>query len=67
MVPTLLGLKPTQIELLNDDRVGRALERLFEADRSAILTELVVQMVEDFEIELEEFHIDSTTLTLHGE
>jgi len=67
MVPALLGLKPTQIELLNDDRVGRALERLFEADRNAMLTELVVQMVKDFEIELEEFHNDSTTLTLHGE
>jgi transposase len=67
MVPRLLGLKPTQIEMLNDDRVGRALDRLFEADRSAMLTELVVKMVEDFEIELEQFHNDSTTLTLHGE
>jgi transposase len=67
MVPSLLGLRPTQIELLNDDRVGRALDRLFEADRSAMLTELVVGMVRDFEIELEQFHNDSTTLTLHGE
>jgi len=67
MVPALLGLKPTQIELLNDDRVGRALDRLFEADRSAMLTELVVGMVKDFKIELEQFHNDSTSLTLHGE
>ena len=67
MVPALLDLKPIQIELLNDDRVGRALDRLFEADRNAMLTELVVRMVKDFEIELEQFHNDSTTLTLHGE
>lgn len=67
MVPKLLGLSPGQVSLINDDRVGRALDRLFEADRSAMLTELVVQMVGEFEIELEKFHNDSTTLTLHGE
>lgn len=67
MVPKLIGLAPGQVKLLNDDRVGRALDRLFEADRSAMLTEMVVRMVGEFEIELEKFHNDSTTLTLHGE
>lgn len=67
MVPQLLGLMDNQIKLINDDRIGRALDRLFEADRSAMLTELVVQMVGEFEIELEQFHNDSTTLTLHGD
>ncbi|KKM87351.1 hypothetical protein LCGC14_1269800 [marine sediment metagenome] len=67
MVPNLLGLRPNQIGLLNDDRIGRALDRLFEADRSAMLTDFVVHMVEEFKIELEQFHNDSTTLTLHGE
>jgi len=67
MVPSLLCLGRNQIHLLNDDRVGRALDRLFEADRTAMLTDLVVHMVEEFEIDLEQFHNDSTTLTLHGE
>ena len=67
MVPPLLGLGRNQIHLINDDRVGRALDRLFEADRTAMLTDLVVHMVEEFEIDLEQFHNDSTTLTLHGE
>jgi len=67
MVPKLLGLAPGQVSLINDDRVGRALDLLFEADRSAMLTELVVKMVGEFEIDLEKFHNDSTTLTLHGE
>ena len=67
MVPELLGLKCDQIGLLNDDRIGRALDRLFEADRSAMLTDLVVQMVGEFTIALEQFHNDSTSLTLHGE
>ena len=67
MVPPLLGLGRNQIHLINDDRVGRALDRLFEADRTVMLTDLVVHMVEEFEIDLEQFHNDSTTLTLHGE
>ena len=67
IAPTLLGLERNQMRLLNDDRVGRALDRLFEADRTAMLTDLVVHMVEEFGIDLEQFHNDSTTLTLQGE
>lgn len=65
--PELLGLAPGEVELLNDDRIGRALDRLFDADRGALLTEFVVGMVRGFEIELEELHNDSTTITLEGE
>ena len=40
-VPTLLGLDSVeQASLLNDDRGGRALDRLFDVDRVAFLTEL---------------------------
>lgn len=67
MVPQLLGLTAGQTRLINDDRVGRALDRLFEADRSAMLTDLVIGMVGEFELELEQFHNDSTTLTLYGD
>lgn len=66
-VPALLGIAPEQVEFLNDDRVGRALDWLFDADRQVLLTELVVQMVKEFKISLEELHNDSTTLTLHGQ
>lgn len=62
----LLGLKEGEASLLNDDRVGRALDRLFDADRSALLTELVLKTVREFEIALEQLHNDSTTLTLTG-
>ena len=31
-VPSLLGLTPCQVASLNDDRVGRCLDRLFDAD-----------------------------------
>ena len=65
-VPTLMGLEPEQVRLLNDDRVGRALDRLFDTDRQALLTDLVVLMVREFEVGLKEFHNDSTSITLQG-
>src|ERR1700737_2021372 len=41
--PALLGLAPGEAGLLNDDRVGRALDRLFDADRATLLTEVVLR------------------------
>ena len=38
----LLGLRPARRELLNDDRVGRALDQLFDAIARSLLTELVL-------------------------
>ena len=64
---SLVGLEPGQEELLNDDRVGRALDRLFEADRAALLTDVVVRTIRLFEVDLAQLHNDSTTLTLAGE
>jgi transposase len=65
--PALLGLRAEQVALLNDDRVGRALDRLFDADPAALVTTVVVHMVKEFAISLAQLHNDSTTLTLHGE
>jgi len=64
--PVLLGLPPEHVGLLNDDRVGRALDRFFDADPGALLTTLVVHMVKEFQVSLEQLHNDSTSLTLHG-
>lgn len=38
MLPELVEFEPEEIEQLNDDRIGRALDRLFDADRLALLT-----------------------------
>lgn len=38
--PALLGLADDEAGLLNDDRVGRTLARLFDADRASMLTRL---------------------------
>lgn len=65
--PSLLGLSsPATASSLNDDRVGRALDALFQADRAPLLTQLVVRAVREFRIELAQLHNDSTTVTLHG-
>jgi len=62
----LLGLTGDDIELLNDDRVGRALSRLFDADRASLLTRVVLDAVDRFDIDLSQLHNDSTTVTFAG-
>jgi transposase len=65
--PTLLDLSSTQdASALNDDRVGRALDALFSAPRASLLTELVLAAVRTYQIDLGQFHNDSTTVTLSG-
>ena len=64
--PHLLGLGPGEVEAVNDDRVGRALEALFDADRASLLTELVLGVVREFGIEGAELHNDSTSISVQG-
>ena len=66
LLPQVAGLPGGGGAKLNDDRIGRALDRLFDADRVSMLTELVLHMIEAFAIDTGELHNDSTTLTLHG-
>jgi transposase len=64
--PGLLGLAPGDAEALNDDRVGRMLDRLFDADRASLVTETVLGVVRSFDIDLAQLHNDSTTVTFTG-
>lgn len=65
-LPDSFGLLPEHLGSLEDDRIGRALEHLFDADRGALLTELAIGMGEEFSVSLEEIHNDSTTIRLSG-
>jgi len=65
-VPEHLGLSPEQVALLNDDRLGRALDHLFRADRASLLTALAMRAVKEFSIDTCEFHQDTTTVTFSG-
>lgn len=42
------------------------LARLFDADRASLLTRLVLDAVESFDIDLSRLHNDSTSLKLSG-
>jgi transposase len=66
-VPEELGLEPGQAPLLNDDRLGRALDHLQRTDRASLLTALVRHVVAAFAIDLSEFHQDTTTVTFSGD
>jgi len=65
--PKQLALQAGQVRLINDDRLGRVLDRLFVSDRRSMMTRLVIHMVNEFKIDLERLHNDSTTLTFSGE
>jgi transposase len=65
--PELLGLTPTQFPALNDDRVGRGLDRLFDADIPSLTLAVVAHAVREFGVNLDELHNDSTTVTFHGD
>jgi transposase len=64
--PRLLGLSVDDLALLNDDRVGRALDRLFDADRASLLTDLMLGVIGEFNVDCSQLHNDSTSITLTG-
>ena len=64
--PGLVGLAPGEAGLLNDDRVGRALDALFDADRASLLTELTLGAIGEFAVDCSQLHNDSTSIALHG-
>ena len=65
--PELLALPDDGVALLNDDRIGRALDELFDADRASLMTSVVVSAIEVFDIDLAQFHNDSTSITFSGQ
>jgi hypothetical protein len=60
--PALLGLGPDEVALLNDDRVGRMRARLFDADRASLLTRLLLDAIEIFDIDTSRLHTDTSRL-----
>src|SRR5271169_943106 len=65
--PRALGFADAQLPSLNDDRVGRCLDRLFRSDITSMVLALATHVVREFQIDLDELHNDSTTITFHGE
>jgi transposase len=64
--PNLLGLRTEEIGRLNDDCVGRALDRLFLADVPSLVLAIATHVVQEFGVRLDELHNDSTTVSFCG-
>lgn len=64
--PGLVGLVAGEAGLLNDDRVGRSLDQLFDCDRGSLLCDLVLAAISTFAVDCSQLHNDSTSIALHG-
>ena len=65
--PELFDVWSDQLDYLNDDRIGRALDRLFIALETNLIMDVVTHVVHEFQVRLDELHNDSTTVTLFGD
>jgi transposase len=64
--PQCFQLKTGQLQHLNDDRFGRALDKLYLCDRASLMTEIVVKMIKVVALDLHRVHNDSTTVKAYG-
>ena len=62
----MFGIAAKAMAHLSDDRLGRALDHLFDADRAALLTEVVLAVGERFKLRFDELHNDSTSISFSG-
>jgi transposase len=65
--PREFGLRKDEVDHLGDDLIGRSLERLFDADRGTLLTEVVLRAGREFSLTLDELHNDSTSIRFCGQ
>jgi hypothetical protein len=65
--PGLFGVSVGAMARLTDDRIGRALDRLFDADRAALLTKVVVAVGQRFGVGFDRLHNDSTSIAFCGQ
>ena len=63
----MFGVSADEMSHLCDDRLGRALDRLFDADRAALLTEVALAVGQRFGVQFDEFHNDSTSVSVCGQ
>lgn len=61
-----MGLTDAEKKALNDDRVARALDSLVSQRARNLFFRMAVHIIEQFELETERIHHDTTTVTFHG-
>lgn len=58
------GVKP---EHLNDNRLGRALDELYQYGTSQFFLEIAIAAVKKFGVDVSQGHLDSTSMAVDGE
>ncbi len=58
------GIQP---EHLNDDRLGRVLDKLYLTGLSQIFAPIAIEAAQQFNVALETAHLDATSFHVHGE
>jgi transposase len=61
-----LDLDIIDSSLFNDDRFGRALDKLYYTDRASLMTQIVTKMIKAEKLDLSRIHNDSTTVKACG-
>src|SRR5215831_3288500 len=51
---------------IGDDKLGRALDRLFAADRATLRTRIVLAVMNGFDLKMEQIHNDTTSVMVRG-
>jgi transposase len=51
---------------IGDDKLGRALDRLFAADRATLQTRIVLAIINGFDLKMEQIHNDTTSVMVRG-
>lgn len=59
--------EPVNVDKFNDDRLGRSLSALFEADRNSLMTEVSCNAIRLHNLLTDEIHNDSTSITFKGD
>lgn len=64
--PKCHGLDEESVKSFNDDRFGRALDKLYFSYRATLMTEIVVKMIRTVNLDISQVHNDSTTVKAYG-
>ena len=62
----LLGVE-VKAEYLNDDRLGRVLDKMYEVGLNQIFVFIVLEIIKKYQLNVEAVHLDSSSFHVHGE
>lgn len=61
-----LGLRPDDVSLINDDRVGKALESFYNGKHKDVFFRLALRSIKTFHLDCSQIHQDTTSITFSG-